>query len=140
MYPIAGYCNKQYSEIFGLLLLLQMKLNSVTYFCPRKLSFIILSSPRSFLLLQECLHSCYIYFHCSYVYSTGTIISLKPCAWNAETWHFIPRFSKISLLCGYQTKWEQFIITTTNNNINKTDLIWPHVKSNWQKQIRSPAT
>jgi hypothetical protein len=35
---------------------------------------------------------------------TTTIISLKPCAWNAEFQHFIMRFNKISLLCKYHWK------------------------------------
>jgi hypothetical protein len=33
---------------------------------------------------------------------TTTIISLEPCALNAEFQHFILRFNKISLLCGHQ--------------------------------------
>jgi hypothetical protein len=33
--------------------------------------------------------------------STTTIITLQPCALNAEFHHFILRFSKISLLCRY---------------------------------------
>ncbi len=35
---------------------------------------------------------------------TTTIISLKPCALNADFQHFILRFNKISLLCGYHSK------------------------------------
>jgi hypothetical protein len=35
---------------------------------------------------------------------TGTAITLESCAWNAESQHFIPGFSKISLLCGYHWK------------------------------------
>jgi hypothetical protein len=30
---------------------------------------------------------------------TTTIITLEPCALNAEFQHFIPRFNKISLVC-----------------------------------------
>jgi hypothetical protein len=33
-----------------------------------------------------------------------TIISLEPCALNADFQHFIPRFNKISLLYGYPWK------------------------------------
>jgi hypothetical protein len=36
--------------------------------------------------------------------STTTIISLEPCALNAEYQHFILRFIKMSLLCGYHSK------------------------------------
>jgi len=36
--------------------------------------------------------------------SKATIISLEPCALNADFQHFIPRFSKISLLYGYPWK------------------------------------
>jgi hypothetical protein len=35
---------------------------------------------------------------------TTTIISVEPCAWNAEFQHFILRFNKSSLLCGYHWK------------------------------------
>jgi hypothetical protein len=35
---------------------------------------------------------------------TTTIITLEPCGLNAEFHHFIPRFNKISLLCGYHWK------------------------------------
>jgi len=35
---------------------------------------------------------------------TTTIISLEPCALNAEYQHFILRFVKMSLLCGYHLK------------------------------------
>jgi hypothetical protein len=35
---------------------------------------------------------------------TTTIITLEPCALNAEFQHFILRFNKISLLCGYHWK------------------------------------
>jgi hypothetical protein len=31
---------------------------------------------------------------------TTTIISFEPCALSVEFQHFIPRFNKISLLCG----------------------------------------
>jgi hypothetical protein len=34
----------------------------------------------------------------------ATIISLQPCALNADFQHFIPRFNKISLLYGYPCK------------------------------------
>jgi hypothetical protein len=35
---------------------------------------------------------------------TTSIITLKPCALNAEFHHFILRFNKISILCGYHWK------------------------------------
>jgi hypothetical protein len=35
---------------------------------------------------------------------TTIIISLEPCAVNAEFQHFILRFNKMSLLCGYHWK------------------------------------
>jgi hypothetical protein len=35
---------------------------------------------------------------------TTTIITLGPCAFKAEFQHFILRFNKISLLCGYHSK------------------------------------
>jgi hypothetical protein len=35
---------------------------------------------------------------------TTTIITLEPCALNAEFQHFTPRFNKISLLCRYHWK------------------------------------
>jgi hypothetical protein len=35
---------------------------------------------------------------------TTTIISLEPCALNAKFQHFILRFNKMSLLCGYHWK------------------------------------
>jgi len=54
-----------------------------------------ISSCHSFL--RERLHSSYIYFHCSYLYMC-TIITLEPCALDAEFQHFIPRFNKISLI------------------------------------------
>jgi hypothetical protein len=62
-----------------------------------KMSFIL-------SLLFERLHYYYVYFHYSYVYNyTPTcitiIISLGPCALNAEFQHFILRFNKISLKC-----------------------------------------
>jgi hypothetical protein len=37
---------------------------------------------------------------------TTTIISLEPCALNAEYQHSILRFIKMSLLCGYHWKRE----------------------------------
>jgi hypothetical protein len=49
-------------------------------------------------LFPEQLHWCFIYFHCSTC--TSTINTLEPCALNAEFQHFIPRFNKLSLLCG----------------------------------------
>ncbi len=39
-----------------------------------------------------CLHSCYIYFHCSYLYNYYNYFD--PCAFQ----HFIPICNKISLL------------------------------------------
>jgi zona occludens toxin (predicted ATPase) len=56
----------------------------------RKLSFIL-----SFFFLSACW---YIYFHCSYLYitTTTTIISLEPCALDAEFHHFILRYNEIS--------------------------------------------
>jgi len=59
-----------------------------------KLSFML-----SFLF-PERLRYCYMHFHCSYIF-TSIIISLQPCALNAEFQHFILRFNKISLLCEY---------------------------------------
>ncbi len=53
-------------------------------------------------LFPERLHSCYIYFHCSYMYNYYS--QLEPCALNAEFQHFIPRFNKTSLLCGTHSK------------------------------------
>jgi len=63
-----------------------------TNFCD-KLSVIL-----SFLSLER-LHCCYKYFHC--FSCTTTTVSVKPCALNAEFQHFILRFNKIALLCGY---------------------------------------
>jgi hypothetical protein len=44
----------------------------------------------------------------AYIFNAPTckvsIISLEPCALNADFQHFIPRFNKISLLCGYPWK------------------------------------
>jgi hypothetical protein len=62
-----------------------------------KLSFIL-----SFLF-PERIRCCYIYFHRS---CTTTIISLEPCALNAEFRHFISYWDlmKISLLCRYHWK------------------------------------
>jgi hypothetical protein len=58
-----------------------------------KLSFIL-----SFLF-PERLHCCYIYFQYSYLYNYYNYSN--PCALNVEFQHFILRFNKISLLCGY---------------------------------------
>jgi hypothetical protein len=33
-----------------------------------------------------------------------TIITIEPCEWNAEFQHFVPRFNRISLLCGYHSR------------------------------------
>jgi hypothetical protein len=55
-----------------------------------KLSFIV-----SFLF-PERLHCCYIYFTATN--RTTTIISLEPCALNAEFQHFILTFNKKGLL------------------------------------------
>jgi hypothetical protein len=59
-----------------------------------KLSFIL-----SFLF-PERLHCCYIYIFTAPTYAT-TIITLEPCALNAEFQHFILKFNKISLLWCY---------------------------------------
>jgi hypothetical protein len=55
------------------------------------------------ILNHERLHCCYIYI-CTAPTCTISIITLKPCALNAEFQHFIPRFNKISILCGYRWK------------------------------------
>jgi hypothetical protein len=55
-----------------------------------KLSFILSS------LSPERLHYIFTALTC-----TTTIITLEHCALNAEFQHVIPRFTKISLLCGY---------------------------------------
>jgi hypothetical protein len=57
-----------------------------------KLSFI-----PSFLL-PERLRCCYIYLHCSSLYRY--LITLEPCALNAQFQDFIPRFNTIFLICG----------------------------------------
>jgi hypothetical protein len=66
---------------------------------------------------------------------TTTIISLEPCALNAEYQHFILRFIKMSLLCGYhwkrgyrvkggpKTGWRQGYST---DNSNTTGHLTPH--------------
>jgi len=38
---------------------------------------------------------------------TTTIITLQPCALNAEFQHFILRFNKIFLLCGFYSFWKR---------------------------------
>ncbi len=61
--------------------------------------------------LCKCKRIIFIYIHLSvaaHIFNPptckGTIISLEPCALNADFQHFIPRFNKISLLCGYPRK------------------------------------
>ncbi len=64
----------------------------------------------SILVVIEFPHPCLSFFlsastAATYIFtaptSTGTIVTLEPGALNAEFQHFIPRFNKISLLCGY---------------------------------------
>ncbi len=59
-----------------------------------------------FFFFPEHLHYCYIDFHCSYLYnyynSSQTLcIKCWDLAFCIEFQHFILRFNKISLLCGY---------------------------------------
>jgi hypothetical protein len=53
-----------------------------------KLSFIL-----SFIFLSTSTTATYIFT------APTTVLTLKPCALNAEFQHFILRFNKISLLC-----------------------------------------
>jgi hypothetical protein len=48
----------------------------------------------------ERLHCCYRFFFTAPT-CTSTIITLEPCALNAEFQHFILRYNKFSLLWGY---------------------------------------
>jgi hypothetical protein len=65
------------------------------------------------ILVVNCVSSCLTFFlsastTATYIFTapncTTTIISLEPCALNAEYQHFILRFIKMSLLCGYFVK------------------------------------
>jgi hypothetical protein len=58
-----------------------------------KLSFI-----PSYFFSQRLHYTTYIF---TVPICTITLISLKPCALIAEFQHFILKFNKISLLCGY---------------------------------------
>jgi hypothetical protein len=61
--------------------------------------------PFSFMSASNC---CYTYFHCSYMYNYYNY--LEPCAFNADSQHFIPNWYKTSLLyktsflCGPHSK------------------------------------
>jgi len=67
-----------------------------------KLSFILFWSPLSFFLSASTAARYYTFTDPPTC--TTTIITLEPCALNAEFQHFIPRFNKISLLCWPDSK------------------------------------
>jgi len=77
-----------------------VKLRNVPFFLGGKLSFILFWPPLS-LFLSASRAATYIFVAPIY---TTTIITLEPCALNAEFQHFIPIFNKISLLCGPHSK------------------------------------
>jgi len=63
---------------------------------------------------------------------TTTIITLEPCALNAEFHYFIPRNNEISLLCGYHWKkrrWGETEGDFLDNSIVKT------ISQNNKKQV-----
>jgi hypothetical protein len=101
--------------------------DSKLVFPPSKLSFIL------YFLFPERLHSCYIYFHCSYLnnyynYSWTLYINCWVSAVHTP-------FNKISLLCWYHWKrgwgvkagpmtgWRQVASTENSNHMNSFHLV-----------------
>ncbi len=76
-----------------------VKLRNAPYF-GGKLSFILFWPPLSIFLSASTASNC------TFTAPTcpTTTITLEPCALNAKFPHFIPRFNKISLLCGRHSK------------------------------------
>ncbi len=71
-------------------------------------------------LFPEYLDCCYIYIFTAPT-STTIIVTLEPCALNAEFQHFILRFNKISLLCRYH--WD-FMVSLRSLHLTRFE--------NWQ--------
>jgi len=77
----------------------QGEFQNTTIFCG-KLSFIVFWPPLSFFLSASTAAT-YIFTAPS---CTTIIITLEPCALNAEFQQFIPRFNEISLVCSHHSK------------------------------------